>query len=180
MSCIKISKTNKGESSLFNTLYNGVADQNEQLATYYYNWFHSKQFKNLFGFDYVDYYNKGIVDERLDTTGEPKLEYDDNVKKYYFLDKNNLKVYFPFVHKGLSSTFTGEQIKNIIQQTMLKRYSVSSPMHVKEFRLKAARSPSKIVNIPHWNGIDICECQGSWEEKVVNYLNKIKRNNTLI
>lgn len=113
MSCIKISKTNKGESSLFNILYNGVADQNEQLATYYYNWFHSKQFKNLFGFDYVDYYNKGIVDERLDATGEPKLEYDDNVKKYYFLDKNNLKVYFPFVHKGLSSTFTGEQIKNI-------------------------------------------------------------------
>ena len=39
MSCTKISKTNKAESNLFNTIYNGVANKNEQLATFYYNWF---------------------------------------------------------------------------------------------------------------------------------------------
>lgn len=144
MSCIKISKTNKGESSLFNTLYNKVADQNEQLATFYYNWFHSKQFKNLFGFDYIDYYNKGIVNDRLDSTGEPMLFYDESVKKYYFKDKNNSNVYFPFVHKGLSNTFTGEQIKNITSRLTASYISRHLGLNFNNIDLSKIQSSPKV------------------------------------
>jgi hypothetical protein len=113
MGCIKISKTNKGESILFNTIYNGVANGNEQLATFYYNWFEDKTFDKLFGFNYVDAYKKGIQSERLDENGEPLLIFDKDENKYYFLDKNNNKSYFPSSAKGISKIWTGEQIKNV-------------------------------------------------------------------
>jgi len=126
MKCIKISKTNKSESNLFNTIYNGVANGNEQLATYHYNWFESKRFKELFGFDYIDAYKKGIQNARLDENGEPKLLYDEERGKYYFLSKDNLKSYFPSSAKGLAKTWTSEQIKNVTSRLVasyFKRYS---------------------------------------------------------
>ena len=126
MGCTKISKTNKGESNLFNTIYNGVANGNEQLATHYYNWFESKRFDELFGFNYINAYKKGIQNERLDENGEPKLLYDEETSKYYFLDKNNLKSYFPSSSKGLSKTWSGQQIKNVTSRLVssyFKRYS---------------------------------------------------------
>jgi hypothetical protein len=113
MGCIKISKTNKGESILFKTIYNGVANGNEQLATFYYNWFEDKTFDKLFGFNYVDAYKKGIQNERLDENGEPLLIFDKDENKYYFLDKNNNRSYFPSSAKGISKIWTGEQIKNV-------------------------------------------------------------------
>lgn len=126
MGCTKISKTNKGESNLFNTIYNRVANGNEQLATHYYNWFESKRFDELFGFNYINAYKKGIQNERLDENGEPKLLYDEETSKYYFLDKNNLKSYFPSSSKGLSKTWSGQQIKNVTSRLVssyFKRYS---------------------------------------------------------
>ncbi len=126
MGCTKISKTNKGKSNLFNTIYNGVANNNEQLATFYYNWFESKRFDELFGFNYINAYKKGIQNERLDENGEPKLLYDEETSKYYFLDKNNLKSYFPSSSKGLSKTWSGQQIKNVTSRLVssyFKKYS---------------------------------------------------------
>jgi hypothetical protein len=126
MGCTKISKTNKGESNLFNTIYNGVANGNEQLATHYYNWFESKRFEELFGFNYINAYKKDIQNERLDENGEPKLLHDKETSKYYFLDKNNLKSYFPSSSKGLSKTWSGQQIKNVTSRLVssyFKRYS---------------------------------------------------------
>ena len=35
------------------------------------------------------------VNERLDENGEPLLLFDKDVNKYYFLDKNHNKSYFP-------------------------------------------------------------------------------------
>ena len=127
MGCTKISKTNKGESNLFNTIYNGVANGNEQLATHYYNWFESKRFDELFGFNYINAYKKGIQNDRVDENGEPKLLYDEETSKYYFLDKNNLKSYFPSSSKGLSKTWSSQQIKNVTSRLVssyFKKYSI--------------------------------------------------------
>ena len=123
MSCIKISKTNKAESNLFNTIYNGVANKNEQLATFYYNWFNTKSFDKLFCFNYLEEYKKTLepnsqvaLSDRVDENGEPKLLYNNENNQYYFLDKNNQKIYFPLINKGISQFWTQEQIKNIVSR----------------------------------------------------------------
>lgn len=116
MSCIRISKTNKGESKLFNTLYNQVANGNEQLATIHYNYFSSKAFDKIFGFNYVDAFKKGIHNERLDENGEPLLLFDKEREKYYFLNKDNQKSYFPASSKGLTKMWTNEQIKDVVSR----------------------------------------------------------------
>lgn len=146
MSCTKISKTNKGESNLFKTIYEKVANENEQLATFYYNWFNSKEFINIFGFNYVDYYKKNIQNERLDDNGEPKLEYDESVKKYYFLDKNNEKTYFPHVHIGLSKTFDTIQIKNIVSRLTASYIKRNLGLNFNNIDFSKIKSLPKIEN----------------------------------
>ena len=156
MSCTKISKTNKAESTLFNTIYNGMANKNEQLATFYYNWFNTRAFDKLFGFNYVDEYKKAlsnkesesVTNERVDENGEPKLFYNEDNKQYYFLNKDNEKVYFPLVNKGLSQLWTQEQVKNVVSRLLssyIKRNTKISFNNIDFSDLKSLPSIEKFI-----------------------------------
>ena len=126
MSCTKISKTNKGQSILFDYIYNNVANENESLATFYYNHFQTKQFENTFGLNYIEDFKKGIHSSRLYENGEPKLLFDNETKQHYFLDKDNQKVNFPIAAKGLSQMWSGEMIKNVTSR-LVKSYVEKGP-----------------------------------------------------
>lgn len=112
MSCIKISKTNKGESNLFKTIYDNLAGSDEGSATLLYNYFETEAFRKVSGYDYVALYTSGETNDKVDENGEPKLFYNETAKRYYFLGANDQKVYYPLINRGLSRQWSQEQIKN--------------------------------------------------------------------
>ena len=120
MACIKITNTNNAESELFNTIYNNIVGQNEEQATILYNWFNSESGKREFG-DYQEMYNNLEVSNRVDNNGEPKLFYNETAKKYYFLNKNNEKTYYPLIDRGLRSLFTFNEI-NLMSSRLAVNY----------------------------------------------------------
>lgn len=117
MSCKRITNTNGEVSVLFDKLYDIVNDENKADELYAY--FSTDEFIDLFG----DYNN--ITENfanRLDINGEPLLILDNNLSKYYFLDKYNEKVYYPYSKTGLNSLFPTNDIKNFSKSLALNYY----------------------------------------------------------
>lgn len=58
------------------------------------------------------------------------------------------------------------------RQTCLKKYGVNNPSQNKDIRLKAAKSSNNSYILYHWKTNEELICQGSWERKVIEFLNK--------
>lgn len=117
MSCERKSKTNGQVSILFDALFNIVNNENEADALYSY--FNEPGFLEIFG-DYKAYYKSGSpkvkkedkeLSKRLDDNGEPALFYSSKLNKYFFIDKNNEPVFYPYKSQGLNKHFNINDIK---------------------------------------------------------------------
>jgi alkylated DNA repair dioxygenase AlkB len=124
MACIKLSATNGAESILYNTIYNEIANQNEKLADEMYVHFKGELFKNDFG-DYIEDYRNSLISDRTDENGEPLLKYNETAKKYFYTNKNNEKVYFPLVDRGLRGIWNYDQINKIRSRLALNYFKRS-------------------------------------------------------
>jgi hypothetical protein len=124
MACTRVSITGKSESILFDTIYNNLANQNEQLADEMFSHFKSELFKKDFG-NFIEDYNNNIISDRTDENGEPKLFYNETAKKYYYLNKDNETIYFPLVNRGLRSIWNYDQINKIKSRLALAYFSKS-------------------------------------------------------
>jgi hypothetical protein len=124
MACIKITKTNNSESLLIKKLEEIF--ENEYKAEAAYSYFESENFKSEFG-DYVEGYNNADKSfyNRVDENGEPKLSYDETANKHYFLDKNQEKIFYPAVKKGLRALFNYKQINKITSRLALNYFNKS-------------------------------------------------------
>ena len=69
-------------------------------------------FINKFG-DYTT--DPSSFGKRLDDNGEPALFFDNNLFKYYFLDKYNQKIYYPFDQQGLERYLNTNEIFELVQ-----------------------------------------------------------------
>lgn len=122
MSCSRLTKTNREPSILFDKLYQITGD--EFLAEDLYNYFDSTEFKDIFG-DYQALYNAPDPEsdpmmKRLDENYEPRLEEKNG--RFYFLDKTNEKVPYPFGKTGLHQYFTTNDIKSFAKTLALQFY----------------------------------------------------------
>jgi len=125
MKCKRIAYTGKAESILFDTIYNEIANQNEELADEMFSYFNKESFVEDFG-DYIqDYNNSEFKSERIDENGEPKLFYNETAKKYYYLNKNNEKVFYPLVDRGLRAFYSYKQISKIKSRLALNYFEKS-------------------------------------------------------
>lgn len=124
MACIRTSITGNSESILFNTIYENIANQNEELADSMFAHFNSELFKNDFG-NFIEDYKNNVISDRVDENGEPKLFYNETAKKYYYLNKNNEKVFYPLVNRGLRSIWNYEQINRIKSRLALNYFKQS-------------------------------------------------------
>jgi len=116
MSCIRLSNTNKETSLLFNELFKITKDEKEadKLLAY----FRTPEFIKIFG-DYITYHNtkeKSFEDtkffqDKLDENNEPKLFFNKKLNKYYFLDKSNEPIFYPYKDQGIRSVFDTNDIK---------------------------------------------------------------------
>lgn len=61
-----------------------------------------------------------------------------------------------------------------VKNTCLDKYGVDNPSKVFDFALKAARSMKNSYTLYHWLTKEVIICQGSYEKKVVEYLNQNK------
>jgi hypothetical protein len=125
MKCKRIAYTGKAESILFDTIYDKIANQNEKVAEELFAYFGKESFIEDFG-DYLqDYKNNKYDSNRIDENGEPALFYDDTAKKHYYLNKNNEKVYFPLVDRGLRAIYSYKQIAKIKSRLALNYFKNS-------------------------------------------------------
>lgn len=131
MSCA-IKLENKQDSILFNTIFNNITNQNEDLAKEYYDYFQTngnflKDFatdENNKTIDWVEDFKKPFLEReinqrRVDENGQPRLEFDNKYGKYYYLNQNNIKVYYPITDKKLNSLFTNEVIRSTTKRLAL-------------------------------------------------------------
>ena len=125
MSCVK-SYTNNEDSILHEQLLSIVED--EQYAKELYTYFdteHNDHFMEMFG-DYVANWHNGLEDsamaERTDENGEPKLFFNKKINKYYFKDKVDEPVYYPYEQTGLHEVFDSEEIREFTNILALKFY----------------------------------------------------------
>ena len=125
MACTRVSITGKSESILFNDIYNKIAENNEELADKMFSHFESDLFKKDFG-DFLEDYKNNIISNRTDENGEPKLFYNETAKKHYYLNKDNEKVYYPLINRGLRAIWSYDQINKIKSRLALAYFTKSS------------------------------------------------------
>jgi hypothetical protein len=125
MSCTRISLTGGAESLLYKDLYEKIADKNETKADEMFTYFKSEAFIEDFG-DYILDYKNNVVSDRINENGEPLLIYDEISKKHYYLNKNNEKVYYPLINRGLVALFSNQQIDKIASRLALNYFKGSN------------------------------------------------------
>lgn len=132
MSCKRLTNTNGAESILFNDLYNITKD--ESAADELYSYFGSDEFVDIFG-NYQDVNQDNIQDfqNRIDDNNEPLLYFNEPLKKYYFLDKENEKVFYPYTKQGLEQFFTANDIKLFAKTLGLKFYENNFKFDIETF-----------------------------------------------
>ena len=112
MKCFRRTETNNEESILFNGLYKLV--KNEDEANILYAHFRTPEFYKSFG-DYKSNYSKDTplksLTDRVDVNGEPKLEFNKSLNRYYYKDKNNEPIFYPFYNQGIRKAFDTNDIK---------------------------------------------------------------------
>jgi hypothetical protein len=119
--CKILSRTNKSSESLLEKKLFSLANGITELHSQYSEHFNSPQFMEDFG-NYVEYYQQKLegveninpeFEKRLDDNGEPRLFFDKKKSKYYYLNKDNKKSYFPEVTKQLKNIISNQNIKEI-------------------------------------------------------------------
>jgi hypothetical protein len=75
---------------------------------------------------------------------------------------------------GVDHPSKSQLIRNRTKDTLLKNYGVDSPAKNKEIALRQAKSANNSYLKIHWKTGKELICQGSYESKVVDYLNKNK------
>tara|TARA_R110000822_G_scaffold302649_2_gene426998 strand:- start:46677 stop:53717 length:7041 start_codon:yes stop_codon:yes gene_type:complete len=124
MSCIRFTPQNETlESLLFNKLYE-IVNQDEETAHELYSYFRSEEGLEAFG-NYIQpldvTMNDNTMNYRTDENGEPLLIHDDVLNKYYFLDVNDERVYYPY-NQGLVQHFDVADIMELRETMALKYY----------------------------------------------------------
>lgn len=76
-----------------------------------------------------------------------------------------------FNNYGVDNPAKSENIKTKQKQTMLDRYGMANASQIPEFALKQAKSVNNTVIKLHWKTNEELICQGSYETKVIDYLN---------
>ena len=124
MSCTVLSKTNREESILYKQLLT-LASNDELLANRYYDSFDNENFIKDFGDYKSDFFNenKTINSDRVDENGEPKLYKDEDYNRYYYLNNNYEKIYFP--NKSLLNILTSNSLTNI-KKTLGAQYILNN------------------------------------------------------
>lgn len=74
---------------------------------------------------------------------------------------------------GVNSTAQIKEVKNKQIDTLIRRYGANNPMKVEAFATKAMKTSSTKV-MRHWKTKKNIYCCGSYEEKVVEWLNSNK------
>lgn len=119
--------TNGKDSNIYNILLE-VYSGDKSKAKEAYSYFRSPKFLlEVFG-NYADALEqKKIPDNmmgRLDEeTFEPKLFYNRRLAKYYFIDKEGSKVYYPYDRQGLRRDFTTNEIKEFAKTLAFTYYN---------------------------------------------------------
>lgn len=141
MSCIILSKTNKEESILYKDLMK-IANNDELLASRYYDSFDTEHFIDDFGDYKTDFYNehKIINQDRVDENGEPKLFKDNEYNRYYYLNNNYEKIYFP--KNELNSILTYNSLVSLKKvlgaQYILNNFKLSDGFNNLDFNSKSS------------------------------------------
>lgn len=130
MACKKITRTNGSESKLIKTLEHIYS--NEFKAEEAYAYFdvvpgEESAFVEEFG-DWVKGYEEGDASfgKRVYDNGEPKLFYNEETKKYYFINKNEEQIPYPIEKRGLRSIFDYKQMDRIVSRLALNYFKKSN------------------------------------------------------
>ena len=141
MSC-KISAPTNGEESLLYKTIEGFTASEEEAQELYKYFLSSPDFKQDFG-DWQADYKKELFDrsltKRVDENWEPKLLFDDVVKKYYFIDKHDTKVFYPEGDNKLEDVFSKARIKSITKALALNFFKSRFNENFDEIDLSAKR-----------------------------------------
>lgn len=78
----------------------------EDVADRMYNYFTNKSFIDEFG----DWQNDDTPANNKYNNGEPRLFYDKNLKKHYYRNKFNDKIYFPLNQNGLHYIYNSDEV----------------------------------------------------------------------
>lgn len=124
--------SNGAESELFNKLYS--ITNNEIEADNLYAYFRIKdgmmnpEFRDIFG-DFSKIKDITTAGEywlkRLDENLEPILTLDSNLGKYYFLDKDNERVYYPYTVQGIRKLFPTKE-RNAFVNTLARKFFMNN------------------------------------------------------
>lgn len=196
MSCIRLTRTNQEESRLFNKLLEIVKDENTAEEMYIY--FHTQDFFDIFG-NYIENFHSVNQDstilDRVDENQEPSLYLNKKLNKYYFLDKNNEPVYYPYTRQGLGQVLQTNDIKLFAKTLALQFYKKNVEFDynnlsfnattnqtlssfIKEFLDSKVEELSNSDNVDHLvKGIALNETKNNlneWKEEVKNYFNSLK------
>lgn len=126
MSCNIKAPTTGLDSELGKSLEKAFPGRDAKFIDTHYNYFKSDYFKSMFGDWEADYRasdeNKTIPSDRLDDNGEPKLFYDENHKRHYFINKYNEPVYYPISLEGkqISRTLNSNEIDSVLNTMALE------------------------------------------------------------
>ena len=128
MACNFITDTNKNTSILGETILKDIAKGNEEYAKELLNHFKTPYFMSeVFG-DYVQSFEDNYENDktgmisRIDDNGEPLLLKNNTNGKFYYIDKNQEKIFFPFSEQGLSAYFKSTELRDISSTLALQFY----------------------------------------------------------
>jgi len=85
-------------------------------------------------------------------------------------EQTNLKRY------GTKSSFQNIEVRNKFEQNNIEKYGVPYPAQDPKIALKTAKSQKNCFIEYHWKTGEELVCTASWEKRVVEYLNKNKKN----
>jgi len=76
---------------------------------------------------------------------------------------------YTVINDGCRHPHATNEIK---KRNSIRKYGVESPNQNREIALKQAKTQNKMFIRCHWKTDEELVCQGSWESKVIDYLNK--------
>ncbi len=124
--------------------------KSEKEADIFYSFFSTDFFKSMFYFTEKDNLTKSQKQESLENLkqrtneeGEPLLHYNSRLKRHYFVDKYNEKVYFPFNDTGLKSIFFDNKDMNDLSLGIAFQYfSKNVNLNLEDFEFENLQGSS--------------------------------------
>lgn len=122
----------KQKSILFDTIYNGIANQDLEVAKQHYAYFRNNEtFLKEFATDseyktlnWVEdskkpFLEREINQRRMDENGEPLLQFDSKYGKHFYTNENGIKVFYPIAQNKLNSLFSNGAVRSIAKKLAL-------------------------------------------------------------